>query len=265
MTPKSALRLAVTAAMLSAPGWVAISAADTSTAQAAPTPCLTVATSKGPMTTAVYDTPVTGTVDATGCQIGAYYDSAGSGDSVSFAEIENATDYGVFVDGISGNVSVDVTDSSIHNIGDTPFDGVQRGNAVYYYGYNTPGAVSGTVSGNTITQYQKGGVVISGSNASTTVTDNTVTGLGPVPFIAQNGIQFGYNATGTASGNLISENDYTGCSNQAAAKTGCIPYVSTGLLLYDVDPSQVSRSNNQYRDDQRNTYVATAAEVTAHS
>lgn len=228
--------------------------------------CITVNTSHGPMTTAVYDTSVIGTtVDATGCQIGAYYDAGGSGDSVSSAEIENATDYGVFVDGVNGNVSVDVTDSSIHNIGDMPFDGVQRGNAIYYYGYNTAGTVSGTVSGNSVYQYQKGGIITNGANAFTVVTDNTVTGLGPVDFIAQNGVQFGFGAAGSASGNQISDNDYTGCSHQDAAKTGCIPYVSTGLLLYDVDPSQVSRSNNLYRDDQRNEYVAPADQVTAHS
>jgi hypothetical protein len=179
--------------------------------------------------------------------------------------VENATQYGVFVDGGKGDVSVDVSDSSIHNIGDVPFDGAQHGNAIYYYGYNTTGTVSGTVSGNTVYQYQKGGIITNGGNASTVVTDNTVTGLGPVSFIAQNGVQFGVGATGSASGNQISANDYTGCSNQDAAKTGCIPYVSTGLLLYGVDPSQVSRSNNQYGDDQRNQYVAPASELTAHS
>lgn len=265
MHVKFGLRLVAAAAVLSAPGWAALFEAGTGAAHADTGSCLTVNTSKGAMTTARYDTPVTGLVDATGCQIGAYYDAAGTGDSVSAAEIENATDYGVFVDGGTGNVSVDITGSSIHNIGDTPFDGVQRGNAIYYYGYNTAGTASGTVSGNAVSEYQKGGIVVSGEYASTVVTDNTVTGLGPVAFIAQNGVQFGYGATGSVSGNQISDNYYTGCSNHDAAKTGCTPYVSTGLLLYDIDPSQVSSSNNHFRDDQRNSYVATASEVSAHS
>lgn len=228
--------------------------------------CTPVNTSKGTLTAAVVDTSVTGTtVDASGCDIGVYYDNGGSGDSVSNADISGAKQYGVFVDGGKGDVSVDVSSSSIHNIGDTPFDGVQYGNAIYYYGYDTTGTVSGTVSGNTVSEYQKGGIIVSGGNASADVTDNTVTGLGPVDFIAQNGIQLGFSATGVVSGNQISGNDYTGCSNQDAAKTGCIPYVSTGLLLYDVDPSQVRRSNNHYRDDQRNEYVGTTASVDAHS
>ena len=228
-------------------------------------PCTPVSTSKGTLTAAVVDASVSGAVDASGCDIGAYYDKVGSGESVSSADISGAKQYGVFVDGGKGDVSVDVTDSSIHNIGDTPFDGVQYGNAIYYYGYNTPGTVSGTVRGNTVYEYQKGGIIVNGGNASADVTDNAVTGLGPVDFIAQNGIQLGFSATGVVSGNQISGNAYTGCSNQDAAKTGCIPYVSTGLLLYDVDASRVGRSNNHYRDDQRNEYVATAASVNARS
>jgi hypothetical protein len=143
------------------------------------------------MTAAVVDTtPGSGsTVNATGCDIGTYYDSGATASTLSGVTVENATQYGVFVDGGKGDVSVDVSDSSIHNIGDVPFDGAQHGNAIYYYGYNTTGTVSGTVSGNTVYQYQKGGIITNGGNASTVVTDNTVTGLGPVSFIAQNGVQ----------------------------------------------------------------------------
>ncbi|HUZ29876.1 MAG TPA: hypothetical protein VMU90_11575 [Solirubrobacteraceae bacterium] len=229
--------------------------------------CTPVVTSKGTLTAAVIDTSLAGTVvDASGCDIGAYYDSVGNGASVSSgAEIFGATQYGVFVDGGKGNVSVDVTNSSIHNIGDVPFGGVQHGIGIYYYGYNTLGTVSGTVSSNSVFAYQKGGITVNGGNASANVTGNTVTGLGQVPFIAQNGIQFGFGATGVASGNQISGNYYTGCSNQDAAKTGCVPYVSAGLLLYDINPSQVSRFNNKYRDDQRNELVVTDAQLNAHS
>lgn len=254
ITRLSAIAVALTAAAM---------VAGTSAASAAT--CTPVVTSKGMLTAAVYDTSVTGPVDATGCDIGAYYDSGGTGKSVSSADISGAKQYGVFVDGITGNVSVDVTDSSVHNTGDVPFDGNQYGIDIYYYGYNTMGTVSGTVSGNSVYAYQKGGIVVNGGKASADVTDNTVTGLGPVPYIAQNGIQFGFTATGVASGNQISENYYTGCSHQDAAKTGCIPYVSAGLLLYDINPSQISRFNNKYRDDQRNELVVTDAELNAHS
>ena len=93
------------------------------------------------------------------------------------------------------------------------------------------------------------------------MTNNTVAGEGQIDYIAQNGIQFGYGASGSVTGNTITGNWWTGCSNQDAAKTGCTPWVSTGLLLYDVDANAVNVSNNTYRDDQRNKYLLTSASL----
>ena len=223
--------------------------------------CTKVTTSKGSLTAAQVGGDVTGELDATGCQIGVYYSTSTPAGNVSEADISGATYYGVFVDGKDGDVSVNVTDSSISKIGESPPDGAQHGLAVYYYGYETTGAVSGTVSGSSISEYQKGGITVNGEKASVDVMDSTVAGLGEVDFIAQNGIQFGYGATGVASGNTITGNYYTACSNRDAAKTGCTPWVSTGMLLYDVDPAQVKRSDNHYRDNQRNLYVLPTASL----
>jgi hypothetical protein len=173
--------------------------------------------------------------------------------------VSNATYYGVFVDAMAGNVAVDVSGASVSNIGESPFNGAQHGVAIYYSGTGT-GTASGTVSNTTITQYQKNGIVVSGANAHVDVSGNTVIGQGPTPLIAQNGIQFSYGATGSVTGNTISGNWYTACSNQDAAKTGCIPWVSTGLLLFDINPSSVKASNNKFRDNQRNQYVYTSAQ-----
>lgn len=168
------------------------------------------------MTAAVIGTgnPVTGSV-ASGCDIGVYL-ASGEGGSVSGATITGEKYFGVVVNG----TSADVTSSSISNIGDSPFGGAQHGVGIYYTGDAT-----GAISGNTVTQYQKGGIVLSGAGVSATVTDNTVTGLGPVRLIAQNGIEV-YQATVTKlSGNTVSGNIYT----EGAA----VPYVSTGILLYE--------------------------------
>lgn len=154
---------------------------------------------------------VTGALDATGCDIGVYDPT-----SVSGATISGARYFGIVVD--SG--SVDVTDSTVSDIGNTPFDGAQHGIGVYY-----TGSASGTISGNSVSRYQKGGIVLSGAGVTASVTDNIVTGLGPVGFIAQNGIEV-YGATATQlSGNTVTGNLYT----EGAAKG----YVSSGILLYD--------------------------------
>ena len=70
--------------------------------------------------------PVTGTVDATGCNIGVYYSPGNSG-SVSGATVENANYYGIVNNGSSGNVS----NSVVQNIGETPPNGTQHGVAIY--------------------------------------------------------------------------------------------------------------------------------------
>jgi hypothetical protein len=165
------------------------------------------------MTAAQMGGNVTGDLDATGCNIGVYYDT--SSGNVSGANIHGANYYGVVVNGDVGAVSVNVTNSSIHNIGEPTFDGTQHGNAVYYRALSS-GTASGTVSGNTVTLYQKGGIIVAGK-VSATITNNTVTGLGRVNFIAQNGIQVGYGAKATVSGNNVSQNAYTGSGQTSSS------------------------------------------------
>jgi hypothetical protein len=201
---------------------------------------------------------VTGEVDATGCNIGVYYDS-GTG-SIDGADIHGANYYGVVVNGDANNVSVDITDSSIHDIGESPFNGSQHGNAIYYRALDV-GTATGTVDGNTVSRYQKNGITVNGAGATVAVTNNTVTGQGQIDYIAQNGVQFGYGAKGSVIGNTITDDWYTACSNQDAAKTGCTPWVSAGLLLYDVDTNALKISNNTFRNDQRNQYLLTSASL----
>ncbi len=155
-------------------------------------------------------TTVTGPIDAGGCDIGIFFD--GGKGSINQAEIYNAVRFGVVVDGDNNNVAVDIRNSSIHNIGDNPFSGNQYGVAIYYRAYFLAGSASGTISGNQISDYQKGGIVANGQGTSVIITDNTVTGQGPVDYIAQNGIQVGYGATASVMQNTVSGNSYTGTS-----------------------------------------------------
>ena len=168
------------------------------------------------MTAAVINPPGTfsGPLDATGCNIGIFY-SAGATGTVNSAEISGANYFGIVVNGDSSVVSVDVSDSSIHDIGEDPFNGTQHGVAVYYR--SCPGgSATGTVSGNSISNYQKGAIVANCEGVSVQITDNTVTGFGPVSFIAQNGIQVGFGASATVMRNTVTGNSYSG-SNCASS------------------------------------------------
>jgi len=64
---------------------------------------------------------------------------------------------------------------------------------------------------NLVSAYQKGGIVATGGSIS--VLGNTVTGLGSVDFIAQNGIQIGFGATAMVKRNEVAGNSYTGTSD----------------------------------------------------
>src|SRR5579862_147913 len=160
---------------------------------------------------------VTGTIDATGCNIAVYYDG-GSG-TVSDADISGANYFGVLNNG--GNVTVE--NSTIHAIREDPLAGGQHGYGVYFLADD--GAV-GSITGNTVTDYQKGGIVVDGqSNSLVPITDNTVTGAGPTSVLAQEGIEVGKGADASISGNTISDNSYT----------GSLGVTGIGILVYGGD------------------------------
>ncbi len=150
---------------------------------------------------------VTGEIDATGCNIGVYYDT-GVG-SVNNADIHGANYFGILVNGDVNTVAVDITDSAVHQIGESTFNGAQHGVAIYYRAFGT-GTAAGTLSGNNIYKYQKGGIVVNGAGTTATVKNNIVTGEGPITYIAQNGIQVGYGATAGVKNNTVSEHSYNG-------------------------------------------------------
>jgi len=158
---------------------------------------------------------------------------------------------GILLDEASGSIT---TSAAVHiNQGAS---GCQEGNGIEVRNFGSTGTKMVLVDHNMVLDYQKGGIVANGDVVAT-VTANTVQGVGPVPYIAQNGIQLGFGATGEVSGNSISDNFYTGCSHKAAAKTDCIPYVAAGLLLYDIDASMIRRSNNRFSNNQFNVLLVT--------
>ncbi|MBI4033496.1 hypothetical protein HY379_00675 [Candidatus Saccharibacteria bacterium] len=206
---------------------------------------------------------VTGPLEATGCDIGVYYGPT-SNNTVNEAEIFGARYFGV----VNRGGDVDVTDSEIHNIGDTPFSGAQHGVGINFASVTTGDSTNrsicdstitttGTVSGNDVYEYQKGGIVVSCDGASVDIQNNTVTGLGPFKFIAQNGIQVGFGAIAVGvSGNTVTANIYTA----GAAK----PFVSTGVLFFSgtlqgVDSNKVlptiQRTNDVHQNQANVTVI----------
>jgi hypothetical protein len=165
---------------------------------------------------------VSGTVNATGCNIGVYYSAAGAGGTVKNANVYGANYFGVVVNGDDGPVNVDVLSSSIHNIGESPHNGSQHGVGVYYRAFLAGGAATGKINGNQISTYQKGGIVANGEGTQVLIQDNVVTGDGHVNFIAQNGIQVGYGGSGSVMRNTVSGNSFVGFPGDGSASGGVL-------------------------------------------
>ncbi len=157
------------------------------------------------------NTTVTGTVaaGAAGCNIGVFVNPGLTGVVITSADIYGANYFGIADDGSN----VKITNSRIHDIGENPLNGDQHGVAIYFvYGSGS----TGTISGNVIWNYQKGGIVVNGVGTKVTISHNTVLGQGAVNYIAQNGIQIGYGAKATVSYNIVQGNSYSGAGETAS-------------------------------------------------
>ena len=143
---------------------------------------------------------------------------------------------GILFDGASGSIK----NNAVIDI-NQGVSGCQEGNGIEVR--NAPFDTTGSdlpveISGNVVTSYQKNGITANGSVAGT-IFSNTVTGAGPVDYIAQNGIQIGFGGTATVYDNLVSGNDYTPRDTLAC-----------GILYFEADGIRAFR--NTVYDNERN-------------
>lgn len=178
------------------------------------------------------------------CDIGIYYND-GATHTLADKNIFDAKQYGVLSEG--ANTTVNISYGSIYDIGDKPHSGVQHGIAVAYRS-----GAGGQLDHSQLFDYQKGGVVADGAGTNVQILSNVVRGLGPVPFIAQNGVQVSRGAAGNVNNNIIEDHQYTGCSKADQRAGTCTYVVSAGILLYQVDPKLVDTRNNVFRNNDVN-------------
>ncbi len=178
------------------------------------------------MTAAVVNptSQVTGVIDATGCNIGVYFGPGHNG-SVNGATITDANYYGIVVQ----QAKVNVNDNNIHNIGEIPLNGDQHGVGIYFAtvagitnGDCITGSTQGIIENNSVSTYQKSGIVADCIGTNVTIEDNVVQGQGPVNYIAQNGIEVGVGASAVVNNNYVTDNSYTGSGGAS----------SGGILVY---------------------------------
>lgn len=136
---------------------------------------------------------------------------------------------GIFFDGASGSI----TGNTVSEINQGS-SGCQEGNAIEVrnapFDGTHPNTVAVTISGNTLSDYQKTGILANG-DVYAVVAGNAISGLSPVPFIAQNGIQLGFGASGQVTDNSVDGNWFTGAN-----------WTSAGILLFQASDSDVKNN-----------------------
>ena len=118
-------------------------------------------------------------------------------------------------------------------------EGCQAGIGIFAQTDGSGGMATVTAHANSVHDFQKTGIVGNEAGTTLTATANIVTGLGPSPNIAQNGIQIGFGATGSISGNTVSNVSYSPCSSVANCSGS-----ATGILLYDPSGAIATHNNN---------------------
>lgn len=131
--------------------------------------------------------------------------------------------------------SATITQNHITNVQDDPFSGGQSGLGIYVQGGTA------TITRNTVDNYQKGGIVVDGTDGRTfaAISNNTVTGVGLTSVNGQNGIQVSNGASARVERNEVSGNLYDS-SDQSVGASG-IYLVNPGAVV--VERNEVSEND----------------------
>ncbi|HJU28099.1 MAG TPA: right-handed parallel beta-helix repeat-containing protein, partial [Candidatus Binataceae bacterium] len=138
---------------------------------------------------------------------------------------------------VHGQASATITGNEIVHARDNPLNGCQNGYGIQIgedndspptinEEFSDPGTA--VISNNTISDYQKGGILVDGEGSSATISGNIVTGAGKTKVIAQNGIEI----TETSLESEITGNTVTGnFHNNSGARQACPSGNPTGQCV----------------------------------
>lgn len=131
---------------------------------------------------------------------------------------------GIYYRNASGTVA---EVSAINQALSAALNGCQSGLGIFVQSGNSLSSMV-TVQNSYVANYQKNGITGNETGTTLTSTSNTVFGQGPTTGAAENGIQFGFGATGLANLNTVMDNVY---SPGTAAATGILVYASASVTV----------------------------------
>jgi hypothetical protein len=143
---------------------------------------------------------------------------------------------------VLGGATLNLSNTTVRNIRDTPFSGCQNGEGIRVgtpRGSGTSVVGHATINNVVATGYQKNGIVVSGVGSSAQITNSTTVGAGQTTVIAQNGVEVISGATAQVNANVIRDDYYP-------PKT----FTACGLLI--IGAAGVQASGNTYINDEKN-------------
>jgi hypothetical protein len=150
---------------------------------------------------------------------------------------------------VLGGGTLNLSAATVKDIRDQPFSGCQNGEGIRAGTprYASTGSVGHlTVTSVTVSGFQKNGIVLAGTGTDGTIRDSTVTGAGPTPTIAQNGIEVVSGATGTVDHNTVSGFE---CNNGACGADPINQDAATGMLIQDAGTGLSIKNNTVTSSD----------------
>lgn len=144
--------------------------------------------------------------------------------------------------------------------GDPLTDGCQGGVGIEVGDSLQNQSGSASLAAVTVTDYQKNGITADGTGTTLKVSNSTVTGAGPSPATAQNGIQISDGATGTIGNSTITGNE---CDHPSCGPDVINDYEAAGVLFYNPGTSSVSRvTGSVISDNDMGVYNSESAPTT---
>jgi len=156
---------------------------------------------------------------------------------------------------VAGGATLDFGHSAVTAAGAVPINGCQGGIGVLVISSHLKmwdAAISG---------YQKNGITLKGKGTSATIESTTVTGAGPTPVIAQNGIEVADGAAASIDGSTVSGNE---CDHPVCGPDSLNQTQSTGVLFFNAAAgSQFTHSTAKGNDIGIYFYASSAAKTGA--
>jgi hypothetical protein len=164
---------------------------------------------------------------------------------------------GIFV---AGGGTLKATNVAVKGAGSslTEYKGCQHGLAIEVGDVFPTEIGHATLSKVTVSDYEKNGPTVLGVGSTLTMSASTVTGEGPSPYIAQNGIEVAFGGKATIKSTTISGNE---CAEVGVCETAELEEQASGVLFYQAAAGSALKTSKIAENDLGVYYSSGSATV----